>query len=125
MNLHAIVRGAINAVNPDISVSIKYSNGYATSSNGVQAPSYSTVTGIIAQMQPVSTNDLRHLDGLNISDDVRGFWLNGSTGGVNRPLNKGGDLITLADNSSWLVVAVPENWSPTAGWCHVIAKRQM
>lgn len=125
MNLHAMARGIIPTVNPDIKVTVRASNGYTTATDGTQQPTYNEVTNVICQMQPLSSGEIKHLDGLNIQGDIRGFWFNGTIRGINRPLKKGGDLIILADGSKWLVVHVFEDWSPTAGWSHVGAQRQM
>lgn len=124
MNLHELVRGPIQAVNPDSSVTVSASTGHATQANGIRVPTYSVMPNIQCQMQPLSQPDIQHLDSLNIQGTLRAFHFNGSLSGLNRPLQKGGDLITLGDGSIWLVVHVDEDWSTTAGWCRVVGQLQ-
>lgn len=125
MNLHEIVRGAISAVNPEVSVTVKAATGAMTTlPNGQRVPGYTTITDVACQMQPLSTSELQHLDSLNVQGTLRGFWFSGTLSALNRPLQKGGDLITLGDGSVWLVVHVAEDWSPTAGWCHIVGQLQ-
>lgn len=124
MNLHQMVRNIIPVVNPDISVKLSLSTGYTTSPSGVRVPSYSEVAGVNCQMQPLSNKEIAHMDGLNIQGELRGFRMNGKIQGLSRPLQKGGDMITLGDGSKWLVVHVFEDWSYTAGWSYVAGARQ-
>jgi len=118
MNLRQVIRGPITAVNTDQTVSIMQSSGYTTAADGTQIPQYATLPGISCQIQGLSADDLKHLDGLNIQGVLRSFWFNGSLEGTDRLLVKGGDLIVLADGRTWLVAKVFETWE-AAGWCHV------
>lgn len=124
MNLHGLVRGAIPLVNPDSSVTVKASAGFTTLPNGKKVPNYTTIPGVSCQVQPIDAGEIKHLDALNIQGVLKGFWFYGSIQGLNRPLQKGGDLITLGDGTEWLVVHVFEDWSMTAGWSHVAGQLQ-
>lgn len=124
MNLHSIVSNAISSVNPWITVSIKPSTGYTTDANYKQVPAYGATVVMSGQLQPLSYQDLQHLDGLNIQGTRRVLYLNGSWPGVVRSDGIGGDIITLPDNSIWLVAQVLEDWHNTAGWTKVIITLQ-
>lgn len=121
INLHQIVRSAIPAVNPDVPVTIRVSNGYTTASDGSRTPAY-TSFDTTAQVQALTSTDLRKLDGQNIQGSTRKLYLNGSVSGVDRLSQDGGDLVTLADGTVWLTTMVLEQWPD---WCSVSITRQM
>lgn len=125
MNLHNIISSAISAVNPFITGSFLVSNGYTTTSSGKRVPSYNTPINVQIQMQALSFDELKQVDGLNIQGEKRAMYVNGDFAGVQRPDNQGGDLITLPDGSKWLIVLVLENWNTTAGWTKFAVTRQM
>lgn len=128
MNLHGIVRGAINAVNPDRIITWRASTGSITSASGKQTPTYAVDAQISAQVQPSSGDDLKQIEYLNMQGTFRTVYAFGSVQGIVRPALKGGDLLVFAlDGVSrlWLVVHVLETWTPdAAGWCSVIAALQ-
>lgn len=122
MNLHGIVRSAITAVNPDVTATLRRSNGYSTLSDGTQVPAYTEVAGIVVQVQALTYSDLQHLDGLNIQGVRRAIYLNGAAMGVVRNLQVGGDVFvfpagTMPEGSVWLVAHIIEQWGPGAEWC--------
>lgn len=123
MNLHQLVRGAISAVNPDTLAVIQTSTGYTTAANGQQQPTYATTYNVTVQVQGLTAPELDHVDSLNIQGTLRGFWINGNVQGTVRSLGKGGDILTMANGSTWLVVHVLETWD-SAGWCHVVGQLQ-
>ena len=120
MNLHALVRGAINSVNPDIPVSIQRSAGYTTSPDGTRVPVYDAPLAAMAQVQELTAADLRKLDGLNIQGAVRSVYLNGQWNGAVRPGGTGGDLLTF-QGRVWLVTAVLDQFPD---WTHVAVTLQ-
>lgn len=99
------------------------------SGNGARAPQYIITTGIPMQFQAVSSDDLKHVDGLNISTTLRSVHLNGDLQGIDRPGVRGGDILlattglTGVSLDTWLVVGVPEGWD-ASGWCQVIVALQ-
>jgi hypothetical protein len=125
MNLHGIVRGAINSVNPDITGTWRESTGFAPNAEYTPVPTYTDHTGVTMQVQALSGKDLRHEAFLSIQGVKRSVYLYGNVQGVERPNAKGGDLLLFAENRGganrvWLVVAVLETWTPdTTGWCKV------
>ena len=108
MNLNNIVSTAINAVNPQVSVTIQQSTGYTIGADGSQVPTYTTIT-TTGQMQSLSTADLKRLEAMNIQAVQQKLYLNGDYEGVFRVLGKGGDLVTIG-SYTYLVTAVLERW---------------
>lgn len=119
MNLHQIVRGAITSVNPDVTGVLKVNSGFTTAPGGKRVQSYTDVD-VIVQMQSLSSTDLKQIDAVNIQGILRSAYLNGNFNGVNRPEQKGGDILMIGDER-WLVVKVPELWPE---WCRVIINLQ-
>ena len=123
MNLHALVRSSVNAVNPDVTGTVRVSTGYTTAANGQQRPNYTDQTGVVMQMQALDAKEIEHLDSLNIQGILRSFFLNGNVEGIDRRVGKGGDLILTPDGKTWLVVHVLATWD-MAGWCQVVGQLQ-
>ncbi len=80
---------------------------------------YSNVD-VEVQMQELSSTDLRQVDAINIQGILKSAYLNGNFNGVNRPDQKGGDILVV-NGQQWLVVKVPELWPD---WCRVIVNLQ-
>jgi hypothetical protein len=121
MNLHALVRGTITAINPDRTISLKRSNGYTTSANGKQVPTYAATVSGVAQIQALSGGDLRHMNNLNITGIMRKVYLYGNWMGIIRTDKTGGDVLTFPQvpggaDQDWNVVSVFETWDT---WCAV------
>ena len=114
MNLHAIVSGAIAAVNPMIVVGIQRSSGYTKDSSFRQVPQYSASVPTSAQVQPLTYKELEQLDGLNLQGTRKSIYINGAVAGAVRAAEVGGDLVTMPDGSVWLVVLIFEQWPD---WC--------
>lgn len=123
MNLHAVVSGAIGAINPPVIGSVKVSTGVTTAGDGTQTPQYTTVNNVSMQVQALTAKEIEHLDSLNIQGVMRGVWMNGNIEGLNRNAGKGGDLLIFL-GQTWLVVQVLETWD-TDGWCHVAVALQV
>lgn len=125
LNLHAIVRGAITAVNPDSLGVIRRSTGYGKAADFSQVPTYAAdVPDVAMQIQPLTARDLKTLDALNITDIDLACYVNGEVTGVDRKSGKGGDLIQV-QGSWYLVTAVLEAWNPTAGWTKCALTKQV
>lgn len=116
MNLHQLVRGAISSINPDQPITIKKFTGYDNS--GVYAiPTYESFE-TTAQIQPIRSSDIQHINNFNTSSVYKNMYLNGDWNGLNRAIGSGGDLV-IWNNQTWYIVAVDENFSPTAGWTKI------
>lgn len=126
MNLQNITRGAIQSISPMLNVTLKRSIGYsvATIGDGIPTPSYAAAITVQAQVQALDANDLRQISGINQQGEKLTLYVNGTLLGEVRPDGTGGDLVTLPDNSTWLVIKVMENWGVIDGWTRVIVARQ-
>jgi hypothetical protein len=79
---------------------------------------------VLAQVQPLTSGDLRHVDAINLQGSHRAIYVAIPIRGAVRSSVKGGDLIQLPDNSMWLVTQVMENWFETAGWVRAVITLQ-
>lgn len=123
LNLHEVVRGAITAVVPDVTASYQQSTGYTTNADGSRTPIYTAALPVPIQVQPLSKQDLQHVDFLNLQGVFRVVYGFNNAQGVNRPSQMGGDLFTFAQIPGgvpqvWKVTDVPETWG--VGWYRVI-----
>ena len=129
MNLHAIVSGAIQAVNPFTQLFIQTSSGYTTGPDGTQAPTYNDGVSVYGDVQALDAGEIQHLDALNIQGRRMKFYINGNIDGIIRISQQGGDLITIVGGgtnpamlgSIWLTAVVLEYWPD---WCSVAAVMQ-
>lgn len=110
MNLHSIVAGVIGAVNPLVPCTLQLSTGYVIALDGTQVPNYSTFANVLCQVQELSSKDLAKLDGLNIQGSTRAVYTNGQWQGVVRVGARGGDIMTMADGTVYLITAALEVW---------------
>jgi hypothetical protein len=126
MNLHAIVREAINIVNPDEPVTLYQALGQ-TNNRGTVTPRYQAGLSVLAQIQPEDDN-LEHREALSTTAQGAEFWLFSDPSlpvtGISRQPMRGGDIIKRADGAFWLVDNSIEDWTPV-GWAHVHATLQI
>lgn len=119
MNLRGIANRATSTINPNVPGVFQVNTGFTTIPGGKRVPSYNSVN-VIVQLQELSSTDLRQVDSVNIQGILRSAYLNGNFNGVNRPEQKGGDILMIGEEK-WLVVKVPELWPD---WCRVIINLQ-
>ncbi len=124
MNLHQRVSGIIARVNPMQTVTVRHSTGWTQNADFTRVPTYSTTT-MLAQIQALTAAELAQVDGLNLQGEMLAIYVNGNLEGVSRPDNAGGDLVTLADSSVWLVVKIDEDWNRMVGWTRAFMVRQV
>lgn len=110
MDLLSITSGAIDAVNPRTPMTVQISTGATTAPDGTRTPTYSTLTDVPGEVQPLTFKDLKQLEGLNIQGSLKAIYLEGHINGIVRSKNKGGDLVTDAKGNVWLVTQVLEFW---------------
>ncbi len=136
LNCHAAVRGAIQALNPDISATYLASTGYSVNEGGQQTPAYAAPVTVKIQAQPPTQRDLKHMEMLNLQGTTRTVFLYSNPEGIDRVNAKGGDLLQFPQFSgapvdNWKVEAAAETWDvgtnsaaasalpaspPTSGW---------
>lgn len=132
MNLRGIVRGAINQVNPNQQITWFQCTGTAgPDASGVVTPSYAAAQTVWAQVQPVPTDRLAHLDNLEIQGVLRSVYLMGAVASAVREDGTGGDLLQFPEIAgqaarTWIVELVDEQWNSDGApqWCRVIARLQ-
>lgn len=127
MNLHGLVRGPVGYVNPDVTVQWSASTGPSVATGGRATPTFAAAVPVQAQVQPVSTGDIKKYAFLQAQGIYRAVYLYGAKSGIDRLLAKGGDLLQFPANRgeasrTWLVKAVDEQWPD---WCRVVVAAQM
>lgn len=118
LDLRAIANAAIQPVNQDIMVDVWASTGYTIGSGLKQIPSYAPPLTLPAQIQALSNDELKQVDGLNISGVSKVIYIKGDLRGIVKPDSLGGDLVKWG-GKTWLVVKVLESW-PTWTKCVLI-----
>lgn len=132
-NLHGLVRGAINSVNPDIAAQWFVSTGNTVDSAGKSTPSYATSVPVTVQVQAIKGSDLKKYAFLQAQGVFRAAYMYANPDAINRLEQKGGDLLTFPQYPTgpartWLVSAVDEPWTAGNGnlaWCRVILTLQL
>ena len=129
LNLHDLVRGAINIVNPDEDVWLIQNIGQ-TNVKGRITASYAEPEKVRAQVQTLSGDDLTVVNDTQRTERDRKFYLYAETktgnapSGIIRPLGKSGDFMRRADGTWWKVYNVSEDYI-TDGWVLVLASQQV
>ena len=125
MNLNAIAGPVVSAVNPWTPATLQISLGAVTGSDGRQTAQFQKPPlNVSAQVQAMTTKDLRQTEHLNLQGQGVSIYLNGQVNGIVRTQNKGGDLVTIASGPHagvYLVVMVLEQWNE---WVKVAATLQ-
>ena len=89
---------------------------YAVTGSQVLASQAMAASTVFAQVQELTTEDIGHLDALNIQGSTRKMYVDGHVDAVVRFAEKGGDLVTRFDGTIWLTANVLERWPD---WCAV------
>ena len=119
MDLRSIANGVSSVVNGNVIVTWLKSTGYAIGAGLKQTPSYAPPVIAPAQVQALSTDDVKQMDGMNIQGTLRAIYLRGVLAGVIRPDGTGGDILQI-DGRDWLVVKVLEVWPDWSKACIVL-----
>ena len=120
MNLRGIANRATRTINPNVEAVFKVYSGFVAAPGAKREPVYNDVP-VTVQLQELSSTDLRQVDAVNIQGILRIAYLNGNFSGINRPEQKGGDILLLG-TQKWLVVKVVEMWPD---WVKVIINQQV
>jgi hypothetical protein len=132
-NLHSLVRGAINSVNPDIPAQLLVSTGNTVDAAGGSTPMYATAVPVKAQVQAIRGSDLKKYAFLQEQGVYRAVYMFGNPDAINRVESKGGDLLVFPQypngpNRTWLITSVDEPWTAGNGglaWSRVIVTLQL
>lgn len=118
MNLRGIANSMTRAVRPNQSITWRRSTGWTQDmTTGQRTATYQAVV-LPAQVQALSTGDMRLDPGLVMQGNHRVLYINGGALGVLRNELKGGDWF-LFNGQTWKATVVPENWDD-CGWSRVI-----
>ncbi len=110
MDLRGCANAMSDSINPNLPVTIQTSTGYSTGGVGMrQTPSYAPAVSGFAQVQALTSNDINHLQGLNVQGATYSIILRGPLNTAIRPNSTGGDLVTI-NGQTWLTVAILEQW---------------
>ena len=127
MNLRGVIRGAINSINPNQQIQWVRSTGVTVDPvTAISTPQYAPSQNLWAQIQPLSTDQLAHMEQLNIQGVLREVRINGAIATAVREDGTGGDLLIFPELPGgalreWLVMTVTEQWPQ---WCAVIVRLQ-
>lgn len=122
INLHNIVRGAINSINPDQSVILKINKGAVHQPGGILEPEFEEIE-TIAQVQPIKSSEIQFINNYVAGATYKNFYFNGSVSGINRRKLTGGDIIVY-NGFEWYVDSQEEDWD-IVGWSKVRAVQQL
>lgn len=122
MNLHALARGAIQAVKPDKWFTLYRSAGEeVTDARGITVGCYLPGVSVRGHVQTEGDAALSFSDHAGQNTNVRRIWLYADSDAARRPwaawrpLSRAGDMITDEDGNQWFVDAVVDDFS-SEGW---------
>jgi hypothetical protein len=114
MDLQTLANPLAESVNPNVAVTIWASTGYTNTGAGLrQVPTYAAPVTGFAQVQALTSSELRQAEGLNLQGVLRTIYFRGKLNGIVRPNGQGGDLVAIAgmyQSRKWLVVKTLELW---------------
>lgn len=118
MNLLDIAQPAIDNVVPNTAITLQIFGKTTMSDAGKPNSTYTTITGLNANIQPMSSQKLEHKDYYNQNGIYKRFYLNSNTlTGLNRNLSTAGDYI-ITGGLYYKIVEVVEPYN--TGWIMVI-----
>lgn len=109
MDLNSIANLTAEVVNPNVAVTVQASTGYTIGAGLKQVPSYAAAVSGYAQLQEITSMELKHLEGMNIQGDIQTIYIRGTLSAALRPTGQGGDLVTIG-SQTWLNVKTLEQW---------------
>lgn len=121
INLHGIVRPAINANYADEQLTLYRSQGQKTDERGIVKAYYAPAVTVMGSFQSEGDAALDHADLAGKNTIVRKLYLYAPADlvkrpwAVYRPLSRSGDFVVDSKGKFWLVTAVTEDFSD-AGW---------
>src|ERR1700722_15761334 len=114
MHLRRLIRGSINSVNKDKPIVWLRSTGSIYSAGGIATPSYAPAQTVWAQIQPVPTDQLAHLENLNIQGVLRQVYLRNAVASAVRADGTGGDLLQFPERYTTAADEVMTAWTADA-----------
>ena len=124
MNLHEVVSNAISSINPFQEIKITPRGNYYVNEFGETTVDEDIPYTVMADVQPVRSEDIRFINNYNQSTIYKAFWVSANTFGLNRPMMKSGDKVEH-NGKTYYIVNMPEDWYETCGWSHFIGALQL
>jgi hypothetical protein len=121
LNLHDIVRGAVQAVNDDQPGIVYIATG-ATLTRGIAVPNFNAVPAQL-QIQATPFERVEHARGVLYSENKIIIYAYGNFDGIDRPDQTGGSVVQVTGTSDWYAVTQVLEWWP--GWCCLEVTRQL
>lgn len=118
--MHALVRGPIQTVNPDVDGAVYISTG-AQTVRGIRTPTFALMPTERLQLQATPHETLHYLNGLQYTGGLSILYAYGTLSAITRPRGQGGDLARI-NGEWWAVQHVLEWWTD---WCSVSVTRQL
>lgn len=115
LNMHALVRGAIEVVNNDVDGTV-YVNTGRTNVRGILSPTFSPVTARL-QIQAQQHTPIQHERSLQYSNAFLTIYAYGNFSDIERANGEGGDIINVPNGprAGWYYVTQVLEWWPD--WC--------
>lgn len=125
LNMHDIVRGAIQAVNTDTPGTVYVSTG-RTNVRGILTPTFQPVAAQL-QIQAQPHDPIRHANNVEYSNSYITVYAYGDFSDIERPTGSGGDVVNFTDQGGgmnrWYYISQVMEWWP--GWCSFECVRQL
>lgn len=123
LNLHGLVRGAIEAVNDDVDGTVYMSLG-ATNVRGILTPQFTPVAARL-QVQAKQHSPIQHERNLEYSSGFLTIYAFGNFQDIERRSQSGGDVIYIPSGprAGWYYVTTTLEWWPD--WCAVEVTNQL
>lgn len=123
MNLHDVVRGAIEAINDDVDGTV-YVNTGKTNVRGILTPTFAPVTARL-QMQAQEHDPIQHERSLNYSNAYLTVYAYGNFSDIERRTGEGGDVVNVPSGprAGWYYVTQVFEWWPD--WCSFEVTQQL
>lgn len=125
LNMHGIVRGAIQTVNEDTPGVVYVSTGNANA-RGILTPTFTPVAARL-QIQAQKHDPIRHANNVAYSNSYITVYAYGDFSDIERPTGSGGDVVNFRDQSTgasrWYYISQTLEWWP--GWCSFECVRQL
>jgi hypothetical protein len=122
MNLHEIVKNAIDGVNRHEDIVLWRCTG-VENLRGIVTPIYEKKT-LRGQIQRPSMADMELNEKVARAGHSIKCWLNAPADTINRNTQTAADFIERKDGTFWLIVAIRESYQ-TEGWLSVLAVEQL
>ena len=115
MNLHDVVRGAIEAINDDVDGTV-YVNTGKVNVRGILTPTFAPVTARL-QVQAQKHDPIQHERSLQYSNGYLTIYAYGNFSDIERRSGDGGDVVNIPSGprAGWYYITQVLEWWPD--WC--------